>query len=337
MEITIGQIFDVRKKVLFPKRTGDALYMLCKEREEGIKHDFDICLKAFNSQLINFKKNEEKLSKWQKEKCKICAGNLGRYLEYLAIELDKKIIEEHCRLIAGASGPIMPFMPDIVLLLINSYQGAIETDLHWIGDLVLNDYIDISIGDFDYSKLEKYFPGRIEKIESLCRELAYIGYVSLRADSIKEAITCHNTKQQKASNLLLITIIEGLVRSLGLYLAGKQSLIQDTTDKRKYASLDGFLHKIPWKKDLSITDIKLGLLTGNYSAYDYPKENNVKTNLAERLSFLTRRFKDTRNAILHGEDTGYANVLNSFMNFSALYEVLLTIKEYDQLYPSQKR
>lgn len=328
----MGQIFEARKKILFPNKTGNALYMLCKEREEGIKNDFDICLKTFNSLIITFKKNEKKLSKWQKEKCKICAGNLGRYLEYLAMELDQKKIENHCRLIDDSSAPILPFMPDIVLLLINSYQGAIETDLHWVGDLVLNDYIDISIGDFDFNRLEKYLPGRIAQIGSHFAELSHLDYVSSRVDSVKEAIACHAANQQKASNLLLITIIEGLVRSLGIYIASKQELTHDATDKRKYASLDSFLNKIPWKIDLSISEIKHGLLTGNYSSYGQMKEKEIKTNLTERLGFLTRRFKDSRNLILHGEDIEYANTLNSFMNFSALKEVLLTIKEYDQIY-----
>lgn len=330
----MGEIFDRRKTILFPNSTGDALYMLCREREDGIKNDFDICLKSFNSHIVNFRKNGDTLAKWQQEKCKECAGNLGRYLEHLAAELDKKKIENYCRLSEKSTRPFIPFLSDMVLLMINSYQGAVETDLHWVTDLVLNDSIDISIGDFDFNKLEKYLPGRILKIQALLTELNHIGYVSSRTDSINEAISCHVANQQKASNLLLITVIEGLVRSLGLYLAKKQSLTQDPADKRKYASLDKFLNKIPWKKDLSITDIKLGLLTGNFSSYDFPIEHNPKTNLSERLGFLTRRFKESRNLILHGEDTQYANTLNSFMNFSALNEVLVTIKEYNQLYPA---
>jgi hypothetical protein len=47
---------------------------------------------------------------------------------------------------------------------------------------------------------------------------------------------------------------------------------------------------------------------------------------------LCRRFKENRNSILHGEETNYSNSLNSFLNFSALKEVLLTIKEYHALY-----
>jgi len=167
----MGEIFNRRKTVLFPNRTGDALYMLCKEREDGIKHDFDICLKTFNSQIVNFKKNSEKLAKWQQEKCRECAGNLGRYLEHLAVELDKKKIENYCRLAENFTRPFIPFLSDMVLLMINSYQGAVETDLHWVTDLVLSDSIDISIGDFDFNKLEKYLPGRIEKIQACLQNL----------------------------------------------------------------------------------------------------------------------------------------------------------------------
>ena len=154
-------------------------------------------------------------------------------MEYLITELDKNKIEQYCKYSNSIGDKFIPFLPDIILLMINSFQGAIETDLHWVTDLKIGDSFDISVGDFNFNKLEEYLPSRIKEIQKICGELKDIEYVSSRLDSIKETILCHETRNKKASNLLLLTIIEGLVRSLGVYLAKKQVLEIDPTNKRK--------------------------------------------------------------------------------------------------------
>lgn len=264
---------------------------------------------------------------------RLCVTNLGDYLEELINELNKEKIEDYCKLEEKLGEKYIPFMPDMILLMINSYHGAVETDLHWVTDLTINDSIDISIGDFDFNKLEKYLPKRISEIKALVQELNANNFIITHSDSIQEAITCFESKHLKASNLLLITIIEGLVRSLGIYLKDVQELSVNPTDKRKYASLESFLKKIPWRNDLPINEIRYGLITGNYAMNKKLNHDALIINLSDRLGFLCRRFKENRNTILHGEETNYANSLNSFLNFSSLKEVLLTIKEYGKLYP----
>ena len=285
--------------------------------------------------MQKFYQEKERLPKWKKERIKSCMTNLVQYLEELFKELDKEKIEEHCKLADKLGRKYTPFISDMILLMINSYQGAIETDLHWITDLTIGDSIDISIGGFDFSKLEKYIPKRISEINSLLDTLLSNAIVSPHVDSIQESIQCFNNKHIKASNLLLITTIEGLVRAQGIYLNTIQKLSVDMSDKRKYASLDSFLNKIPWKKDLPISIIRYGLITGNSSMNHKLKDNPVFLNLHERLGFLCRRFKENRNNILHGENTNYANSLNCFLNFSALKETLMTIREYEELYTNK--
>jgi len=330
--ITLGDIFEKPKIVLFPEYTDDKFYNNCKERESVIKRTVSSTLKSFNIHVLELEKNRSLISNWKKERIKSCMTNLGDYLEYLINELNKKKIEDHCKREEILGENFIPFLPDIVLIMINSYHGAVETDLHWIPDLTMRDSYDISNGDFDFNKLKKYLPQRIIEIEKLFREQKNTKYVNDHFDSINEAISCFKSGHKKASNLLLLTIIEGLVRSLGIYLKEKQGLVVDPTDKRKYASLDSFLNKIPWKKDLKIGEIKYSLLTGNQFLNKGTKEDFIIVNLTERLGFLCRRFKENRNSILHGEETKYANSLNSFLNFSALKEVLLTIKDYNELY-----
>jgi hypothetical protein len=330
--VTVADIFEKPKIELFLNCPDIKFYNSCREREKQIKNAVRHTFRSFNTHAEILAQQRSQLSKWKKEWMGSCISNLGSYLEELINELDKKKIEEYCELEESMGNKFIPFMPDLVLLMINSYQGAVETDLHWVSDLTLKDSIAISVGDFDFNQLQSYLPGKVVEVEKLVKELQSISYVNTRSNSIHEAITCFKNKHHNASNVLLITIIEGLVRSLGIYLKEKQALSFDPSDKRKYASLENFLKKIPWKKDLSINEIQHGLLTGKLSISSSQKKDCNLINLTDRLGFLCRRFKENRNSILHGEETNYGNTLNSFLNLSALKEVLLTIREYNQLY-----
>ena len=330
--ITLGDLFEKPKVKLFLSSPNSKFYNSCREREKEIKKTISQALRTFNVHIQQFDKDRNQLPKWKKEWMRLCVTNLGDYLEELINELNKEKIEDYCKHEEKLGEKCIPFMPDMILLMINSYHGAVETDLHWVTDLTISDSIDISVGDFDFTKLEKYLPKRIEEIKTLVQEINTNDSITAHFDSIQEAIVCFNSKHLKASNLLLITIIEGLVRSLGIYLKDRQGLSVNPTDKRKYASLDSFL-KIPWKKDLPINEIRYGLITGNYSMNKKLLHDTIIISLTDRLGFLCRRFKENRNTILHGEDTNYANSLNSFLNFSSLKEVLLTIKEYGEIYP----
>ncbi len=330
--MTMGDIFKKPKRELFLGVPNNKFYNYCREREKEIKSTIRLAIKAFDTHVQVLMVKSDELPKWKKVRMKFCMSNLGNYLEELLNELDRAKIENYCKQRENLGKLYIPFFADMVLIMINSYHGAIETDLHWVNDLTLADSMHISAGNYDFAKLKKYLPDRIKEIEILLRELKYIDYVNSRIDNIEEALKVFKSKHYRASNVLLITLIEGLVRSLGTYLKKKQSLTLDPSDKRKYASLERFLKNIPWKQDLKIDGITYGLLTGNYSMNKSDKGNAHLVNLEERLGFLCRRFKENRNLILHGEEINYANPLNNFLNLTALKEVLLTIKAYHRLY-----
>lgn len=331
--MTIGDLFEKPKIILFPENKNDKFYNNCKLREAGIKEAIRITLGNFDVYVTEFACNSS-IPKWKKEWMRSCMTNLGDYLEFLINELEKEKIEDYCKSEEEMGERFIPFLSDIVLIMINSYHGAIETDLHWISDILLADSIDISLGKFDSNKLKNYLPQRISEIGELFDELKNNDFVNSHSESYTEAAACFKNSHQKAGNLLIITITEGLVRSLGAHLKEKQGITVDLNDKRKFASLDSFLNKISWKKDLEIDKIKYGLLTGKHVLENDAIEDNVYVNLTERLGFLCRRFKENRNHILHGEETNYATSFNSFQNLSALKEVLLTIKEYNKTYQS---
>jgi hypothetical protein len=330
--MTMGDIFEKPKRELFLDAPNTKFYNYCREREKEIKSTIRLAIKAFDSHVRMLMVRRDELPKWKKDRMKFCLSNIGNYLEELLNELDRTKIENYCKQRQTLGKLYIPFFADMVLIMINSYHGAIETDLHWVNDLTLADSMEISSGNYDYAKLEKYLPERIKEIENLLQALRNVDYVNSRVDHIAEALKVFKSKHYRASNVLLITLIEGLVRSLGAYLKEKQGLSIDPSDKRKYASLERFLKNIPWKQDLKIDGITYGLLTGNYSLNKSDRGNAHLVNLEERLGFLCRRFKENRNLILHGEEINYANHLNNFLNLTALKEVLITIKAYYGLY-----
>ena len=95
------------------------------------------------------------------------------------------------------------------------------------------------------------------------------------------------------------------------------------------------MREIPWKKDIEIDSNKLLFINSEYKFREdktYDINPSVNVDLKNRLDFLRRRFKEDRNLILHGLDTEYGNPWNLYMNFSALTEVFMTIKSFENKY-----
>src|SRR5690606_11806134 len=70
-------------------------------------------------------------------------------------------------------------------------------------------------------------------------------------------------KTFRAANLLIITVIEGIVRKIGAFLIDKQNLNINPDDKN-FNSLDSFLRKIEWKKDYVISKTRFRLKTASF-------------------------------------------------------------------------
>ncbi|MFA6151050.1 MAG: hypothetical protein WC716_07010 [Chitinophagaceae bacterium] len=331
--ISVADIFEKPKIVLFTKGNNDKFYVFCQKREKELKDEIQIALFHFNTHVTILNKSRSELAKWKVTRIGECIYNIGDYIEHLVEELDRPKIEHYCNAMIQHDSDL-PIIKDIVLLMTNSYYSAIEIDLHWIYDLPMIDSLKISEGDFNYDLLKDYLPKRFVEVESLIQQLNNT-YVNTYAASFFEAKNSFVAGYTKGSSLLLLTIIEGLVRCLGVDLVKKQKLTIDPQDKRKYASLESFINKIPWKKDLKISYIKYGLLTGNIALYKSSNQEEIFVNLKDRVGFLCRRYKENRNTILHGEKKEYGDTLNSFLNFSALKEVLLTIQEYSHVYTNQ--
>ncbi|UWX56366.1 hypothetical protein NYZ99_09260 [Maribacter litopenaei] len=150
--------------------------------------------------------------------------------------------------------------------------------------------------------------------------------------TLLEICKTYEIKSYRACNLLILTSIEGIVRTLGQYLIDKQNLEIDLN--QEFNSLDSYLRKISWKPDYEISDTKYKLLTGDW---DFKRDNidplkNININLKQRLDFLRRRFKEDRDMILHGLESDYGKEWHLFVNFSALEQVYETFEYYMKKY-----
>jgi hypothetical protein len=338
--ITIGQIIESLQTEIFASNSHNNFEKKCREREEGIKNYIGIIGQIINQHITQPESKENKPSHWKKEKIKSCVQNLIEYAQELFDELNKNKIENYITRQNNMIIYIGSFTPNITLIIFNSYYGAIVNDIYWIKDLTIKHAMKISAGQIDIADLGKNTPHKIETIKNfLEKNNDTLKIYSNHIDTINEALQCYDNKHFKAFNLLLLTSIEGLTRSIGGFLIIKQKLdVNPYSDE--YNSLDSFLRKINWKEDFVVEENDLAFYTGTYnrtkinihSLTELDSETTIKISLKTRLDFLRRRFKENRDLTLHGQETEYNKPHIGFINASALYEVLKTVKHYLELY-----
>lgn len=337
-KLTMGEIIDALKKNIFLPPFEDELSIKCRQREMGIKNCIDLCCEIMRQLAIKPGLNSNKLPFWKKQNAETCILNLINYVQYLISELDVTKIKVYC-LNKHSFLTIQPFEPDYTFLMFNSYQGAILTDLYWIEDMLVIDCIEIYKGTFDLEKLNKYLPERIRQLKEILRSNKKVltNYKS-HITTVNEALECYDKNLLKACNLLILTSIEGITRQLGKYLVQQQKLNVNPDDS-SYNSLDNFLRKIPWKEDFVIPAIRLPFFTNHdnqIGAYVTRKASDsfakINISLKTRLDFLRRRFKESRDLILHGQEVEYGKPYHAYINFSALVQVFDAVIESYKTY-----
>ncbi len=326
MDVTIGEIDQKLQKEIFDSEKEPNY----KEREDILKRYINIC---FNTSLKLVElplKEETSLSFYKQDRIKKSLRRLSDYIGYLTKELEKEKIIDFC---SKKKFFISNYDIDLTVIISNSYYGAIKYDIYWIKSLKYLDALALSTNKFDIEKLSEYLPESIESFEN--EILPYFKNDEIFCDFypvLKELKSTYKIESYRATNLLILTVVEGLVRKLGVYLKEKQNLDFDPDDK-KFNSLDSFLRKIEWKKDFEISLNSYKLLNNDF---DYKKDNSltdkIKISLKERLDFLRRRFKEDRDIILHGLQNDYGKKWNVFINISALEHVYDTIIYYRNLY-----
>lgn len=326
MEITIGKLDEKLKTRIFDVNEKDPYYIREKQLKEHIQITFNTSI-----ELVGMpEENSETLSYYKQERIKKNLKNLSDYVGYLANELDEKKIKNYVNKqnLININADI-----DASVIISNSYYGSIKHDIYWIDELKYIDALQISRSDFDIKRLNSYLPNSIDNFEKIIiphfkKDKHFSEFYGVLSE-LKMTI---ENKTFRAANLLIMTVIEGIVRKLGEYLIEKQKLDFNANDK-KYNSLDGFLRKIDWKKDYTISKTRFRLKTANFEYNRGGKFNDkIKITLKERLDFLRRRFKENRDLILHGLEKDYNDDWNLFINLSALNEVNEVVKYYRKMY-----
>lgn len=327
--ITIGDIQEKLKISNFENDSPDEFILECIIRENCIKNNIGRAFRSLNEH-IEQPGIEGYLNIWQKNKVERNKKTLIKYIEKLYVKLDRKEIISYCK----NKHPLQPafYEDDEMIFWINSYYGNVLLDIMWANDISVSDVINVSKGIIDKENLAKKIP---EKIKVIKREIIpflkkhddYKNYV----DSINESVMSYKKKLYQGASLLILPTIEGIVRKLGTYLIKTQEL-GDKYLHKEYNSLDSFLRNIPWKEDIEIEKSRLMFITGDYEFMDerkFDKKNdNVKVNLKTRLDFLRRIFKKERDTTLHGNMENIGDSWDLYRNYSALFEVYLTLRYY---------
>jgi len=326
--LTIGDIQRKLEIQLFDLNKTDSLNLKCIEREASLKNKIN---RTFRFLLENIDRPgfEGELNHWQKAKTERNIQNLMIYIEKLCSLLDKEKIKLFCE----NHDSIIPvqYETDEFVLLVNSFYTSVLLDIVWASDISISDLLNITKGKIDHKNLERKLPDKIRQIKKeiipfLKKQKRYDDYVI----SIKQSIESYKHKIYKGASLLVLVAIEGLVRRLGEELIVKQNL-DNSYLNREFNSLDLFLRKIPWKNDIEIEQSELMFLTGDYIFKEERNDESVQLiNLKTRLDFLRRTFKKERDIVLHGNMVGLGEIWDLYRNYSALYEVYLTIKYYDE-------
>lgn len=331
-KITIGEIIQALETDLFENNSNDSFILNCKKRENELKKELDIIGHLIDNHL---KKPGIKyqLEYWQTQKSKDCMKRLVYYAEYLVSELRKDNIMNHCKANSNFPFNLISFNSNIIFLMMNSFHASVINDFFWIDDLPLYDMANIVQGKFERIDFKNKTHLRIYQIEEYLKNDKLIANILKDIISIDEISTNLKHNNIRSLNLLLIADIEKSVRYLGKKLIYYYNIETDPNSK-EYNSIDSFLRKIPWKKDLNISYSKYSLLTCNYDPINIrDKEfDNLNISIKERLDFLRRRFSLQRNQLLHGQEQEYNYYLNSFANSSAMLEVIKTYTEYNFKY-----
>lgn len=329
--LTIGEIQKKLDEELFDKSQTDPLNLKCIKRETSIKN---IIVTTFKNIIENLESSGFKgeLNHWQEATVTRNLKNLNSYLEKLCSILDKDIIIDFCQ----NHNSFMPveWETDNLIFLFHSFYGSVFLDIIWADDISITDLANITKGKIDHKNLTRKLPNKIRQIKKeiiplLRKQEKYSDFLI----SILQSVDSYRHKNYKAASLLILVVIEGLVRSLGKDLIIRQNLDKSYLNNT-YNSLDSFLRQVPWKKDIKIEQEKYMYLTGDYIFKKDRKyegeEQYLYIDLKTRLDFLRRTFRADRNSTLHGKMTGLGEAWDLYRNYSALYEVYLTMKYYDE-------
>lgn len=131
-------------------------------------------------------------------------------------------------------------------------------DLTWFKHGYLSEYIDYGLGKVDETIFEKYLPAQVNKIIETKKTFFSKEYYKDDLILLEAILKMIDEGHFIPSNILIITLIEGLVRKFALYVYKKQNpdIADNEADNFTYignSSFENLIKNTVWKKDISLT------------------------------------------------------------------------------------
>jgi len=312
-------------------------------RQAYLKEQIHLVEKLRNENLEYLTIDGNSISSWEKFQVQENIKNIELKLIELKTNQDVKNIEDYSRLKKRHFLYDPDELSNQIFVVRNSLNGSRYLDLFLhVPEMPFGELLDLAINNKEPKSIINFLPERNRLVKE--EVLPYLKDSNLYSEQwsiINEAMSCYEKSYFKATNLLLITGIESLLRKLADFLNVKQRLNLDF-NKVKYHSIDGLLRNPNWKEDLPFSGGHLVALENSEYINNKIEEHEnseswemfstVNITLKARFGFLRRRFKDSRDLILHGQDTNYGNLKDTFLNMSTLYDLYTTLEEYDDIY-----
>ena len=158
---------------------------------------------------------------------------------------------------------------------------SITYDFYWIVGGTVGEQKDVAFGKKSPDIYVKYCPSKIEEIKK-----NVIPYLRKKNDFktscklLTEAIDSFGNRTYLVTNILLITITEGLVRELAKFVYSRQnpktkSEAIDSYIYEKFLSLEGLINKGDWKDDIPIKITEAYILTNHINDASLNKSINL--------------------------------------------------------------
>jgi hypothetical protein len=134
---------------------------------------------------------------------------------------------------------------------------SITHDLYWITDGTVGEQIDVALGKSLPDVYEKYCASKVNELRNTVIPFLYNSKdYGATASLLNDIVSKFQINSFLASNILLLTVVESMVRELGRYVYSKQNPSRSRDDAEKFVfqfqSLETLIIKGGWRDDCPI-------------------------------------------------------------------------------------
>jgi hypothetical protein len=168
---------------------------------------------------------------------------------------------------------------DFLLMEINrcSPRQSYFNELPWFKHGYIGEHIDYGMGKVDETVFEKYLPRQINQLAETKKSFFSKQHFKDDLILLEAMLTLIREENFVSSNILIITLIEGLVKKFTLGVYKKQNPRTSESEAEEYISnrsLEILIKKTEWEKDIPLTFVKF---INEYAHTSSPITNDCET------------------------------------------------------------